>query len=240
MIGVPSLSVTQPGRSGEPTRMARRILLPAMAEVATSKSIGASRRAGRGDGNGIGAEQGLGAEGGNHGEARRGEADAHHVVLGSLHGVVADRAEVPAVVHGHHADAHGLRLLDGQAHGLGPDHDAEAPLRVDHRGAGSLAHQPVSRLGLELARLVVLDVHPQHVRHAVRLDAAEVGHGQHVGALRGVLGAHAQLLEDLRHRPAQCRFGDADDVFRGNLEALEDHASLLRWRDVQGHAITRR
>ena len=27
---------------------------------------------------------------------------------------------------------------------------------------------------------------------------------------------------------AQCRFGDADDVFRGDLESLEDHASLLR------------
>jgi len=42
MIGFPSLSVIQPGRSGEPTRMARRILLPAIADVAASKSIGAS------------------------------------------------------------------------------------------------------------------------------------------------------------------------------------------------------
>jgi len=46
MIGVPSRSVTQPGRSGEPIRIASRILLPAMAEVAASKSSGASCRAG--------------------------------------------------------------------------------------------------------------------------------------------------------------------------------------------------
>src|SRR5437899_2045492 len=45
MIGVPSLSVTQPGRSGEPTRIASRLLLPAIPEVAASKSIGASWRA---------------------------------------------------------------------------------------------------------------------------------------------------------------------------------------------------
>ena len=59
MIGVPSLSVTQPGRSGEPTRMARRILLPAMAEVATSKSIGASRRAGAAMAMGLVPSRGL-------------------------------------------------------------------------------------------------------------------------------------------------------------------------------------
>jgi hypothetical protein len=46
MIGTPSLSVTQPGKSGEATRMASLILLPAIAEVAASKSIGASWRAG--------------------------------------------------------------------------------------------------------------------------------------------------------------------------------------------------
>src|SRR6267142_898399 len=55
---------------------------------------------------------------------------------------------------------------------------------------------------------------------AVRLDTAQVRHRQHVGALRGVLRGQAELLEDLRHRPSQCRFGDEDLVFRGNLEAL--------------------
>ena len=89
---------------------------------------------------GLVPSRGLAPKVGTTCEARRGEADAHHVVLGGLHGVVADRAEVPAVVHGHHADADVLRLLDGQAHRLGPDDDAEALLRVDHRGAGRLAH----------------------------------------------------------------------------------------------------
>jgi hypothetical protein len=38
--------VTQPGSSGEPSRIASRILLPAIAEVAASNSSGASWRAG--------------------------------------------------------------------------------------------------------------------------------------------------------------------------------------------------
>ena len=61
MIGMPSLSVTQPGRSGEPTRMASRILLPAIAEVAASKSIGASWRAGAASAIGFVPRSGLAA-----------------------------------------------------------------------------------------------------------------------------------------------------------------------------------
>src|SRR2546427_10560187 len=64
MIGVPSLSVTQPGRRGEPTRMANRILLPAIAEVAASKSMGASWRGGGGGAGGVGAGRGFRGEGG--------------------------------------------------------------------------------------------------------------------------------------------------------------------------------
>ena len=62
MIGVPSLSVTHPGRSGEPSRMASRILLPAIAEVAASKSIGASLRAGAASAMGLVPSSGFAAK----------------------------------------------------------------------------------------------------------------------------------------------------------------------------------
>jgi hypothetical protein len=62
MMGLPSLSVTQPGRSGEPTRMASRILLPAMADVAASNSSGASRRAGAAIAMGFVPSSGLAAK----------------------------------------------------------------------------------------------------------------------------------------------------------------------------------
>ena len=81
------------------------------------------------------AQKGLRGEGRHHAEASAGEADADHALLGRLHGVVADRAEMPAVEHGDHADAHALRFLDRQPHRLGADHDAQTPLGVDHRRA---------------------------------------------------------------------------------------------------------
>ena len=181
----------------------------------------------RGQRDGIGAEERLGREGGHHVQAGRGEAHAHHVLHGRLHGEMADGAEVPAVAHGDHPHPDGLRLVDGQPHRLRPHDDAEALLGVDHRGGGRLALDPPARLGVELARLVVADIGAQHVRHAVRLHAPEVGHGQHVRRLRRVFLAHPQLLEDLRHRTAQRRFRDQDLVLGGNLEALEDHGVFL-------------
>ena len=61
----------------------------------------------------------------------------------------------------------------------------------------------------------------------MRLDAAQVGHRQHVRRIRGVVRAHAELLEDLGDRPSQRRFRDEDLVLLGYLEALEDHGRLL-------------
>jgi hypothetical protein len=49
---------------------------------------------------------------------------------------VADRAEVAAVEHRDDTDADAPGLLDRQPHRLGADHDAQAPLGVDHRRAG--------------------------------------------------------------------------------------------------------
>src|SRR5262249_60519852 len=70
------------------------------------------------------------------------------------------------------------------------------------------------------------------------LHPPEVRHGQHVGALRGILGGQAELLEDLGHRLAQGRFGDVNLVFLGNLEALENHGSLLTGKDSQPAPVT--
>src|SRR5467141_4806073 len=79
----------------------------------------------------------------------------------------------------------------------------------------------------ELAGPVVADVGAQHVGHAVRLDAAQVGHRQHVRRVRGIVRAHAELLEDLGHRAAQRGFRDQDLILLGYLEALENHGLLL-------------
>src|SRR5262249_61749801 len=103
------------------------------------------------------------------------EADAHHVLEFGLHRVVTDRAEVAAVVHGDDTDADRAGLLDRQPHRLGPDHDAEAPLGVDNSGAGRLANHLPARPRIELAGPAVTHVLAQHVRHAVRLDAAQIG-----------------------------------------------------------------
>jgi hypothetical protein len=140
---------------------------------------------------------------------------------------MTDRAEVSAVVHGHHTDADVPGLLDGQAHRLRSHDDAEPPPGIDHRCAGRLTDDAPAGLGIQLARLVIPDVRAQHVRHAMRLDAAEVRHRQHVRAFRGIVRANPQLLEDLRHRLSQCRFRNPDLVFLGNLEALENHGSFL-------------
>ncbi len=182
---------------------------------------------GGGEGDRIGAEERSRREGGHHVEPGRGEADADHVLLGGEHGEMADGAEVPAVVHGDHAHPHRPRLLDGQSHGPGSHDDAETLFGVDDRGGGRLALQSPARLRVELARLVVPHIRPQHVRHAVRLDPAQVRHGQDVRRLRGVFLAHPQLLEYLGHRTAERRFRDEDLVFGGYLEAFEDHGWFL-------------
>jgi len=139
---------------------------------------------------------------------------------------VADRAEVAAVEHGHDADAHAPRLLDRQSHRLGTDRDPQAPLGVDHRRPRRLAGDPPAWTRVELAGLVVADIGAEHVRHAVRLDAAQIGHREHVRPLGGILGCQTELLEDLGHGAAQRRLRDHHLVFRGNLEALENHGSL--------------
>jgi hypothetical protein len=142
---------------------------------------------------------------------------------------VADGAEVAAVEHGDHAHAGPAGLVDGQAHGAGPHDHAQAALGVDDRGGRRLADHAPAGLGVELAGLVVADVGPQHVGHAVGLDAADVGHDEHVGRVGGVGRRHAELLEDLGDGRAQRGLGHEDLVLLGNLEALENHdASLTR------------
>ena len=183
---------------------------------------------GRRQGNRVGAQQRLRRERGHHAQPGAGEADAHHVLLGGLHGVVADGAEVAAVVDGHHPDA------DAAGPCRRPAASPSGPTMMPSRRSASITavpgdspHHPPARPRIELAGLVVPDVGAQHVRHAVRLHPAEVGHGQDVRALRGIVRAHPQLLEDLRHRLSQRRFRDQHLVLLGNLEALENHGSLL-------------
>jgi hypothetical protein len=139
---------------------------------------------------------------------------------------VADRAEVPAVVHGHDPDPDLARFLDGQPHRLRAHDDAEALLGVDHRGAGRLALELPAGSRVELPRPVVAHVGAQHVGHAVGLDPAQVGHGQHVRRVRGVLRRDAELLEDLGGGSTQRGFRDQHLVLQWHLETLEDHGWL--------------
>jgi len=177
--------------------------------------------------NRVRAQERLRGERGNHGEPGPGETGADHVVLHGLHGVVADRSEVSAVGDGHHADAHVPRFVDREPHRPGSHDDAEPTLGVDHRSGRRLADNSPSGTGIQLAGLVVPDVRAQHIRHAMRLDTAEICHRQHVRRLRRIFWAHAELLEDLRDRATQRRFRDEDLIFRRNLEPFKNHRSLL-------------
>jgi hypothetical protein len=224
MIGVPSLSVIQVGSQGGADTDGQPDLV---ARDRRGGRVEEHRRllaGGRGDGDRVGAEHGLGGEGGNHCQAGAGEADADHVLLGGPHGVVADGAEVPAVAHGHDADADAARLVDGQPHRPRTHDDAEPPLGVDDGRARCLAQHPPARTRIELAGLVVAHVGPQHVGDAVRLHAAQVCHDQHVGSVGGVLGGDAKLLKDVADGLPQCRLPDQHLVLLGHLEAIQDHA----------------
>jgi hypothetical protein len=160
-------------------------------------------------------------------EARRGEADAHHILARGLHREVANGAEVAAVVHRHHPDPAAAGLVHGQAHRPGPHDDAEALARVDHRGGGRLALDPPARARVELAGPVVANVGAQHVGDPVGLHPAQVGHHQHVGGVGRVLRGDAELLEDPGHGLTEGGIGHPDLVLLRHLEALEDHGSCL-------------
>ncbi len=188
---------------------------------------------GGGDGNRVGANERLRREGRHHAQPRPREAHADHILKSGQHRVVADGAEMPAVLDGDHADADLTGLLHGQSHGPRSHHDPEPPLGVDHGGRGRLPQHAPAGSGIELAGPVIPDVRPQHVRHAVGFDPTEVRHGQDISSFRGVIRAHSELFEDLADGASQRCVGDEDLVFGGNFEALENHASLLG-RNVSG------
>ena len=105
------------------------------------------------------------------------------------------------------------RLLDGDLHRLSAQEDAEPAGRVDRGRRGRLPDYAPLGARRQLAFPVLLDVGAEHVRHAVRLDAPQVGHGQDVCALGRRFGRLAHTLEYGRHRLPERLLRDADLVF---------------------------
>ena len=136
---------------------------------------------GRGDRERVEADHRLGAVGGGDHQAADGHGEADHVV-GDGHGrVVGGGAEVASVVGDDGGDAHLLRLVDGELHGLGADGEAEAAVAVDRGGGWGVALELPLGGGIDVAALQAGDVGAHHVGDAVRVDAAEVGVEQGVG-----------------------------------------------------------
>ena len=136
MIGLPSLSVTQPGNRFEPTRVASRTLLAAIELGRDVKQERWLRVRWGGDGDRIGAKARFGAEGRDHAGLGGGHAHPHHICLRRQHGVVACGSQVTPVVHGDNAHASCLGFIDGNAHGLGTEDDTEPTIAIDRGGAG--------------------------------------------------------------------------------------------------------
>ena len=78
-------------------------------------------------------------------------------------------------------------------------------------------------LGARFERAVPIsgDVGAEHVRDAVRLDAAQVVEHQHVGREGRVILGEAHRLEDGVRGVAHLWFGDDDLIGLGDFESLE-------------------
>ena len=215
-MGLPSSSEIQPGSRSEPTLRASENLLPAICDVAASKRSGADVLVRI-----LGGVAPFRAERGENAPAGGGGAHAYHVVLGGVHGEVADRAEVRAIVHGYDAEADVSRLLDGDVHGAPAEHYAKPLVGVDDGSAARLALDAPVGLRVDLPAGVLGDIGAEHVRDSVCLDTAQVRHSEHFrGFLRIGLGV-AHLLEDRLNHFLQGLDGDAHFVFLGYFESFE-------------------
>ena len=127
---------------------------------------------------------------------------------------------MPAVVDGHHAEAHLLGLVDSDLHRLGHDDYPQAAVRVYGGGSGSFADDSPVGPGVELALAVPVHVVAEHVRHPVRVHATDVGRDENVGGNFAVRARHPHLGEYLSDGVSEWRLVDPYRVRLLDLELV--------------------
>ena len=136
----------------------------------------------------------------NGGTASAPAAVYDHVLFGRDHRVVADSPGVAGVEDRDYPDPHPARLVHGHPHQPRPEDGDQPVVGIDGGSPRRLPYGADIRPRIEAAARVLLDVVPEHVGHAVRLDAPEVAGYQCIGALDGFLVRDADPLEQGRYR----------------------------------------
>src|SRR5258706_16202458 len=85
---------------------------------------------------------------------------------------------------------------------LRTDHEAKTVVGIDGCGAGGRTKDFDLGCGIDEAFTEQIEIACQ-TRHAVGIDAAQVGGGEHVGSLRRVSLGHAEMQEDASAKFAQ-------------------------------------
>src|SRR5260221_14391758 len=129
-----------------------------------------------------------------------------------------------AVADADPAGASFFRHPHGNLIRLRTDHKAETVVTIDSCGARSRTQDFDLRCRIDEAFAEQIEIACQ-TRHAVGIDAAQVGGGEHVGSLRRVSFGHAEMQEDASAKLAQRFDGKYLGLYLGHAPPLP---SLLR------------
>ena len=107
------------------------------------------------------------------------------------------------IAHRYHPHAGLPGLFNGDFHRLGGDDNAQAPVGVQAGGAGRFPDDADFRPGIDFPPLIAAQVTAEHIRNAVAVHAAQVGHGQHIRPQQGIRRGDAHFLKNGGHHPFQ-------------------------------------
>ncbi len=128
---------------------------------------------------------------------------------------------MPTILDGHHAHPDILGLLNRHLHGLRGHDDAQSPIGVNVRRGRRLSDDAPVWGRVEGAVVVTVDIGPQHVGHAMRLDPAHVRFHQDICGQVTIRFRHPHFAKHAGHGFAQMTFPNFDrEVFR-NFKSLE-------------------
>jgi len=158
--------------------------------------------AGEGDGDGVGAQHAFHAPEGRDQAGGVGHGPADQVAFQRLENIVAGDAEMICIAHTDPAGAGFVRHVHGDAIRLRADNEPEAVVAIDGGGTQRRSHRGDSgfRIDVAFAEHSKIAIEPGD---AMRINAAQIRGGQHIGSLRGVFLGHAKVEKDARTEFAQ-------------------------------------
>ena len=109
--------------------------------------------------------------------------------------MVRRHPQMPTVADRDHVHPYVYRLLNGNIHRFWRDNDAQAPIGVDIGGRRGLSHDAPIGARVDAAIVVAVDVRPQHVGHAMRLDPTHVGLHQDICRQVAIVLGHPHFSE---------------------------------------------